>query len=67
MRKLWREKFMNVHGIVYIVDTADSTRFEESKQEFLEIVKNENLANIPIVILGNKIDKKEARPEEELQ
>ena len=57
---------MNIQGIVYIVDTADSSRFEESQREFQEIIKNEELKDIPIVIMGNKIDKREARPEEEL-
>lgn len=66
MRKMWRERFMNIQGIVYIVDTADSSRFEESQKEFQEILKNEELKDIPIVIMCNKIDKREARPEEEL-
>ncbi len=67
MRKIWKQHFMNINGIVYVVDTADSARFEESRKEFEEILQSEELKNIPIVIFGNKIDKKEARSEEELQ
>lgn len=63
MRKIWRQHFMNIHGIVYIVDSADASRFEESKNEFDQILKSEELQNIPIVILGNKIDKREAQGE----
>ena len=66
MRKIWRQHFMNIHGIVYVVDSSDSARFEESRKEFEEILKSEELGEIPIVILANKIDKREARPEEEL-
>lgn len=66
MRKIWKQHFLNINGIVYVVDTADSARFEESKKEFEEILQSEELKNIPIVIFGNKIDKKEARSEDEL-
>ena len=66
MRKIWRQHFMNIHGIVYVVDSSDSARFEESRKEFEEILKSEELGEIPIVILANKIDKREAHPEEEL-
>ncbi len=34
---------MNIHGIVYVVDSADSSRFEESKSEFDQILKSEEL------------------------
>lgn len=34
MRKIWREYFPTIDAIVYLVDAADPTRFEESKKEF---------------------------------
>ncbi len=60
MRKIWREHFINIQGIIYVVDSADKERFEESKKELETILQSEELAKIPIVILGNKIDKREA-------
>ena len=34
MRKIWREYFPTIDAIVYLVDSSDSKRFEESKKEF---------------------------------
>ena len=60
MRKIWREHFVDIQGIVYVVDSSDKERFEESKKELDTILQSEELPKIPIVILGNKIDKREA-------
>jgi GTP-binding protein SAR1 len=43
MRKIWRQHFMNIHGIVYVVDSADPARFQESKTEFEQILNSEEL------------------------
>lgn len=31
MRKIWREHFIDIQGIIYVVDSADKNRFEESR------------------------------------
>ena len=67
MRKVWREYFPKIDAIVYLVDAADPSRFEESKKEFDNIVGTTELGNIPILILGNKIDKMGAVSEDELR
>lgn len=67
MRKMWREYFMKIDGIVYLVDASDPSRFDESKAEFDAIINSDEIGNVPIVILGNKIDKKEAVSENELR
>lgn len=50
-----------------MVDSADPARFEESKKEFDSILNTPELAKVPTVILGNKIDMKTAVSEEELR
>ena len=67
MRKIWREYFPVINAIVYLVDAADPSRFEESKSEFDKIVATSELGNIPILVLGNKIDKRGSVSEDELR
>ena len=50
-----------------MVDSADPSRFEESKREFEHILSTPEIARVPIVVLGNKIDIKNAVPEDELR
>ena len=39
-----------------MVDSADSTRFEEAKDELFGIISDEQMSKIPVLILANKQD-----------
>jgi GTP-binding protein SAR1 len=67
VRKTWKTYFPTVDGIIYLVDAADKTRFDESKKELEMLLATPELAKVPVVILGNKIDKKDAASEEEIR
>ncbi len=66
-RKIWKDYFPAVDGILYLVDSADIKRFPEAKEELNSILNTPELVNIPIAILGNKIDKNGAASEEEIR
>ena len=67
MRKVWREYFPKIDAVVYLVDAADPTRFEESKAELDKLLNNEDIGSIPVLVLGNKIDKNGAVNEDEFR
>ncbi|KAH1165615.1 ADP-ribosylation factor-like protein 14 [Mauremys mutica] len=56
MRTFWCNYFENADGLVYVVDSTDKQRLEDSKKEFELLLKNEFVKNVPIVLLANKQD-----------
>ena len=55
-RPLWDSYLEEIDGIVFIVDASDSSRFDEAKNELNRLLNKDNLAETPILVLGNKID-----------
>ena len=55
---MWSEYCGTIDGLIYIVDAADHDRLEESKKELAKLLNMPELADTPIVVFGNKIDKK---------
>ncbi|XP_010164713.1 ADP-ribosylation factor-like protein 14 [Antrostomus carolinensis] len=56
MRQVWCNFLENTDGLLYVVDSADKRRLEESKKEFEVVLKNEFIKNVPVVVLANKQD-----------
>ena len=56
-----------VDAIVFLVDSHDRERFPEAKKELDSLLSSEDLADVPFLILGNKIDLGRAASEDELR
>lgn len=56
LRPLWRHYFQNTDGLVFVIDSSDSTRFAEAKTELTSILTDDQMRGVPFVILANKQD-----------
>lgn len=52
---------------MFLVDSADQERLPESKSELDALLSDESLADIPFLILGNKIDIPNACSEDDIR
>ena len=66
-RKIWKDYFPAVNAILFLIDSVDVGRFKEARKELDSILETTELVNIPIAILGNKIDMAGAVSLEELK
>lgn len=66
-RRLWKDYFTKVDGVVFMVDAALPARLQEAKRELDLLLQTEELNKVPFVVLGNKIDLPAALSEDALK
>lgn len=67
VRRVWKDYFPAIDGVVFLLDAYDRNRFSESKAELDSLLADEQISSAPILILGNKIDKPGAASEDEIR
>lgn len=62
IRPLWKHYFNNTEGLVYVVDSSDRARINESRDELKWILDSDEMRGVPVVVLANKQDLPNALP-----
>lgn len=66
IRPYWKNYYENTDGMVYVVDSADDMRLEECSEELQSLMKEELLANVPVLVFANKQDLQTALDADEI-
>eukprot|EP01137_Pigoraptor_chileana_P032437 Opistho-2@21796 len=56
LRPYWRHYFERTDALIYVVDSGDKKRFEESGQELGVLLDEEKLKGVPVLVFANKQD-----------
>ncbi|EFJ07633.1 ARF-like GTPase [Selaginella moellendorffii] len=56
-RSMWERYCRGVSAIVYVVDASDRENVAISRDELHDLLGKPSLAGVPVLVLGNKIDK----------
>merc|ERR1712226_1097119 len=66
IRPYWSNYFESSDALVYVIDSSDTRRLEESGQELKELLAEDKLGGIPLLIFANKQDLTTAQPPDEI-
>ncbi|XP_018325053.1 ADP-ribosylation factor 4-like [Agrilus planipennis] len=56
IRVLWRHYYQNTNGIIFVIDSTDRDRIEESGKELAGLLQEDDLRNAVLLIIANKRD-----------
>jgi ADP-ribosylation factor related protein 1 len=56
LQSLWDKYYAESHAIIYMIDSCDRERLEESWVAFDKMIGNEQLAGLPLLVACNKQD-----------
>lgn len=56
IRPYWRNYYEHTDALVYVIDSADQRRLDETQLELKELLQEDKLLGIPLLIFANKQD-----------
>merc|ERR1712070_539412 len=65
-RSMWERYCRGVNAMVYVVDSADHETLDVARHELADLSAKPALANVPLLVLGNKNDLPQAVSVDEL-
>ncbi|VDO19906.1 unnamed protein product [Heligmosomoides polygyrus] len=66
IRPFWSNYFENTDALIYVIDSSDRRRFDETSVELMELLDEEKLSRVPVLIFANKQDLVSSAPAAEI-
>eukprot|EP00746_Dinoflagellata_sp_MGD_P022265 gnl/MRDRNA2_/MRDRNA2_152072_c0_seq1.p1 gnl/MRDRNA2_/MRDRNA2_152072_c0~~gnl/MRDRNA2_/MRDRNA2_152072_c0_seq1.p1 ORF type:complete len:183 (-),score=43.41 gnl/MRDRNA2_/MRDRNA2_152072_c0_seq1:3-551(-) len=66
IRPYWSNYFESSDALVYVIDSSDRRRLQESGSELNELLQEDKLAGIPLLVFANKQDLVQALPADQI-
>ncbi|CAI0403418.1 unnamed protein product [Linum tenue] len=66
LRSIWEKYYEEAHAVVYVIDAACPSRFEDAKSALEKVLRHDDLRGAPLLVLANKQDLPDAVTAEEL-
>ncbi|KAG5190717.1 ARL3, ARF-like ras superfamily GTPase [Tribonema minus] len=66
IRPYWRNYFDQTDALIYVIDSADKRRMEETGEELGQLLEEDKLSEVPVLIYANKQDLMSAMAPDEI-
>ncbi|XP_061859227.1 ADP-ribosylation factor-like protein 13B isoform X1 [Colius striatus] len=63
IRNIWRNYYAESYGVIFVVDSSDIARMEETKQAMVDVLNSPKISGKPVLVLANKQDREGALSE----
>ncbi|XP_013881247.1 ADP-ribosylation factor-like protein 13B, partial [Austrofundulus limnaeus] len=66
IRGIWKNYYSESHGVVFVVDSSDVQRIQETRETMTEVLQHPRIAGKPVLVLANKQDQEGALAEADI-
>lgn len=56
LRDIWKDYYKDINAFIFVIDSGDTKRFAEAKEELSYFLEQAELQTIPFLIIANKED-----------
>ncbi|XP_075764975.1 ADP-ribosylation factor-like protein 13B isoform X3 [Pelodiscus sinensis] len=63
IRGIWKNYYAEAYGIIFVVDSSDTERMEETRETMTEVLRHPRISGKPMLVLANKQDREGALAE----
>ncbi|XP_029434841.1 ADP-ribosylation factor-like protein 13B isoform X3 [Rhinatrema bivittatum] len=63
IRGIWKNYYAESFGVIFVVDSSDAERMEETKETMTEVLRHPKISGKPVLVLANKQDREGALAE----